>query len=166
MVPSSVILMDALPLTPAGKVDVNALPIPGPSHLEMEAGYVAPRTALEKQLADLWASVLGVEKVGVYDSFFELGGHSLLATQLASRVRQQLGVEVPLRSLFESPTIASLAPIVIQLRGEERPDVYSPAEQTVASEQDEEELARLLDELENLSDDEARERLGREHGDD
>ena len=162
MVPSSVVLLEAMPLTPTGKVDLNALPIPDSSQLDREHGYVAPRTTLEQQLADLWASVLGVERVGVHDSFFELGGHSLLATQLTSRLRQQLGIEMPLRNLFESPTIASLAPIIVQIQGEEQGqgETESQGQSELASES---ELAKLLDELEQLSDDEARERLSKEN---
>jgi amino acid adenylation domain-containing protein len=150
MVPSSVVMLDTMPLTQTGKVDLRALPIPDAARLDLEHGYVAPRTTLEQQLADLWASVLGVERVGIHDSFFELGGHSLLATQLASRLRQLLQVDVPLRSLFESPTIATLVPVILQLQGVELDE---------QEEVDEEELARMLDELEQLSDDEARKRL-------
>ncbi|MFB1479128.1 non-ribosomal peptide synthase/polyketide synthase, partial [Corallococcus sp. RDP092CA] len=109
MVPSAFVVLDALPLTPNGKVDRKALPVPeGPS----QARYVAPRTATEEQVATLFAQLLRVERVGAEDSFFELGGHSLLAMQLVSRLRAAFGVEVPLRSLFELNTVASLATFI------------------------------------------------------
>lgn len=109
MVPSAFVTLLALPLTPNGKVDRQALPAPGPSRSTLEAVYVAPRTPIEAQLSKIWAEVLGVESIGIYDNFFHLGGHSLLVTQLVFRVRETFQVELPLRSLFEMPTIADLA---------------------------------------------------------
>ncbi len=111
MVPSAFVLLEVLPLTPNGKVDRRALPAPEGS-TESEFTFVAPRTPIEELLAQIWADVLGFERVGIHNNFFELGGHSLLATQLMSRIRTTFGVEVPLRSLFEEPTIAELAKIV------------------------------------------------------
>ena len=106
MVPAAVVVLPALPLTPNGKVDRAALPDPGPGH---EAGHVAPRDPIEALLAEIWAGVLGLERVGALDDFFALGGHSLLATQVVSRVREACGVDLPLRALFEATTLAALA---------------------------------------------------------
>ncbi|HEY0172460.1 MAG TPA: MupA/Atu3671 family FMN-dependent luciferase-like monooxygenase [Pyrinomonadaceae bacterium] len=114
MVPGLVVELERLPLTPNGKVDRAALPEAGPGSGAGGHEYVAPRTTIEEVLADLWAGVLGVERVGVHDNFFTLGGHSLLATLLVSRMRGAFGVEVPLRSIFESPTVAGLAAAVEQ----------------------------------------------------
>ncbi|TSC26813.1 amino acid adenylation domain-containing protein, partial [Corallococcus sp. Z5C101001] len=115
MVPSAFVVLEALPMTPAGKVDRKALPAPSDSRTERsEAEFAAPRTPTEELLATVWTEILGVERVGVRDNFFELGGHSLLATQVASRIREAFGVELPLRALFEAPTIADLAQRVDQ----------------------------------------------------
>ncbi len=109
MVPSAFVMLDALPLTPNRKPDLRALPVPDWSRPELEDAFVAPRSAVEEILAGIWADILNVERVGINHNFFELGGHSLLATQVMSRLRDAFGVELPLRSLFETPTIASLA---------------------------------------------------------
>ncbi|NVJ19568.1 condensation domain-containing protein, partial [Myxococcus sp. AM010] len=108
MVPSAYVVLEALPLTPNGKVDRKALPAPdaqGPK----TAHFEAPRTATEQKLASIFTEVLNVERVSVDEDFFELGGHSLLATQLVSRVRESFQVELPLRDVFESPTVEKLA---------------------------------------------------------
>jgi amino acid adenylation domain-containing protein/thioester reductase-like protein len=109
MVPSVFMQLEALPLTPNGKVDRRSLPVPEQTRSELEATYVAPRTPLEQQLAEIWAQVLGLETVGIHDNFFDLGGHSLLITQLFAQVRDTFEVNISLRSLFKEPTVANIA---------------------------------------------------------
>jgi len=109
MIPSRFVSLESLPLTPNGKLDRAALPAPEGSRPELARAYVAPRTPVEQALAEAWEEALGVERVGVEDNFFDLGGHSLLATQMISWVRETFEVEVPLRDLFEHPTVAGLA---------------------------------------------------------
>ncbi|MGH3782221.1 MAG: condensation domain-containing protein, partial [Pseudonocardiaceae bacterium] len=111
MVPSAFVVLDQLPLTPNGKLDRKALPAPDFAAV-VGVGHVVPRTATEQVLADIWADVLGVERVGVEDNFFELGGDSILSIQVISRVRVAFGVEVSPRSLFVNPTVAGLAGVL------------------------------------------------------
>ncbi|PTL75058.1 non-ribosomal peptide synthetase [Vitiosangium sp. GDMCC 1.1324] len=108
MVPSAFLRLEAFPLTPSGKVDRKALPAPEAESTGHDS-YVPLRTPLEEVVAGIWAPLLGLERVGARDNFFELGGHSLLATQVASRLREVLRVDVPVRMLFEAPTVAELA---------------------------------------------------------
>jgi acyl carrier protein len=139
MVPSALVLMKALPLTPNGKIDRNALP--EPEQVATDRSYLAPRTPAERIVAEIWAEVLRVERVGVEDNFFDLGGHSLQVTQVIWRMRKAFQQELPIRWLFESPTVAQLA-----ARAE-------TAEQ--------EEIVRILEELESLPEDDAdRGRIG------
>ncbi|MDF0674712.1 MAG: amino acid adenylation domain-containing protein [Nitrospira sp.] len=110
MVPSVVMFLDTLPLTPNGKVDRKALPVPDDDQLSPRDG--APGTATEEILAGIWAEILGLKHLGVHDNFFELGGHSLLATQVVSRVRSVFHIELPLRALFDHPTVEEFAAAV------------------------------------------------------
>jgi acyl carrier protein len=111
-VPSSFVVLDALPLTTTGKVDRKALL--NQTGVEAEEDFLAPRTALEQVLAGIFAEVLRLEHVGVNNSFFDLGGHSLLATQVLSRVREAFQLELPLRKLFKAPTVTGLATAILE----------------------------------------------------
>ncbi|WP_277884426.1 amino acid adenylation domain-containing protein [Paenibacillus polymyxa] len=111
MVPSYFIQLQNMPLTPNGKIDRKALPAPEDS-LQSRADYVAPRTWVEVKLAQIWQDVLGLEQVGVKENFFEIGGHSLRATTLASKIHKELNKPLPLRSIFEAPTIEQLAAVM------------------------------------------------------
>ena len=146
MVPTLYVILEALPLSSNGKVDRRALRLvrgqsageQGIAPKEVQAGR-DPRSPLEETLVEIWAQVLGRAKVGIDDNFFDLGGHSLLVTQVISRVRERLQVELPLRTLFETPTIADFAEAIIQQE---------------LAQADSDELMRMLEELEGLSVDE------------
>ncbi|HEY0602800.1 MAG TPA: non-ribosomal peptide synthetase, partial [Herpetosiphonaceae bacterium] len=112
MLPAAFVTLERLPLTPSGKINLRALPAPERVRPELESSFVGPRTATEQQVAALWLGVLKLEQVGIYDNFFELGGHSLLATQLLARLRTTFQVDLPLRHLFASPTVASMAEMI------------------------------------------------------
>lgn len=114
MLPAVFVLLEALPLTANGKVDRQALPAPSQAHPPLASPYVAPRTAIERTLAAIWAEVLHLERVGVHDNFFDVGGHSLSATQVMAHVRDTLGTDIPWRAFFEMPTVGGLALIVVQ----------------------------------------------------
>jgi acyl carrier protein len=111
MIPSAFVLLEALPLTSNGKIDRRSLPAPDTENFPLNAAF-APRTPEEQLLAEIWSQVLGVKQIGIGDNFFELGGHSLLATQLIAKVREAFQVELPLRSLFQCPTVESLAAVI------------------------------------------------------
>jgi len=134
MVPSAFVVLDELPLTPNGKVDRNKLPVPGQTRAALETEYVAPRTPVEEQLAKIWSEVLRVERIGVHDNFFDLGGHSLMATQVVSRVKEQFSVAVKLSTMFAAPTVAGLAADIDE---------------------------RFLEQIEQMSDEEARQLIAR-----
>ncbi|MGB9179573.1 MAG: amino acid adenylation domain-containing protein [Pyrinomonadaceae bacterium] len=144
MVPSAFVMLDELPLTPNGKVERRALPIPDQTRPELEQAFVAPRTALEEVLVKTCGELLGLERVGIHDSFFDLGGHSLLATQLVSRLCDLFQMELPLRAVFETPTVSGLAQRMLQ--EEPQPGEF-------------EKLAQILQQLDELSDNEAQEML-------
>jgi acyl carrier protein len=116
MIPQAFVLLDSLPLTPNGKVDRKALPSPDTATRNLANSFVLPRNPIEAQLTQIWGEVLGLERIGVKDNFFELGGHSLLATQVISRLRENLSLELPLRYLFEQPTIEDLAIVVTEIQ--------------------------------------------------
>ena len=109
MIPTAFVVLEQIPLTPSGKIDRRALPSADAAQRDLAGRFVPPRTPTEKSLAEIWRRVLGIERVGIDSNFFELGGHSLLATQVNSQIRAVLRAEVPLRVLFESPTISNLA---------------------------------------------------------
>ena len=143
MIPSNFVRLDVLPLTSGQKVDRRALPDPDWSRSALQIIFVAPRSPLEQTVVQIWTEVLKVDRIGIHDNFFHLGGHSLLATQVISRMNHTFQVEVPLRSLFENPTVGGLAEIVLKQRNEVAWD---------------EEMLRKLSESEGLSDEE-KERL-------
>jgi acyl-coenzyme A synthetase/AMP-(fatty) acid ligase/acyl carrier protein len=114
MIPSAIVILESLPLTPNGKIDRKALPVPESGWESSEESFVSPRTPIEEVLAGIWCDVLGIKKVGIHDNFFDLGGHSLLATQVMSGLRDTFQVEIPLRSLFEMPTISGLTERILR----------------------------------------------------
>jgi amino acid adenylation domain-containing protein/thioester reductase-like protein len=114
MVPAAFVVLDALPLTPNGKIDRKALPAPSGIVHDDEQQFVAPRTPLETQVAEVWTELFGVERVGIHDDFFALGGHSLLAIQLTATIKRTFGVDLPLRELFTAPTIAGCVAVLEQ----------------------------------------------------
>ena len=126
MVPAAFVHLDALPLTTNGKIDRAALADPDWQRPELLGERVAPRTPVEEIIAEIWQELLGVEAIGIHDSFFDLGGHSLKAGQLVLRVRDQLGVELPVRTVFEAPTVAEMAVAIgRQLVAETDPDLVA-----------------------------------------
>ena len=147
MIPSAFVLLDAMPLTPNGKIDRGALPDPGKSRPQLDIPYTAPQTAIEKELTKIWAEVLSLNQVGIHDNFFDLGGHSLAASRVISQVIKNFQSELPLQSLFQSPTIAEMAAVIMEHQGKRL---------------GEEELERVLGELESLSDEEAQRLLNEE----
>ena len=146
MLPSAFVFLDKLPLTSNGKIDRRALPVPERTRPEIAQSFVAPRTLEEKIIAGIWTQVLGLDQVGIHDNFFDLGGHSLKATQVISRMRPAFHVELPLRALFETPTVAGLVESIAQSQ-----------EQSGAQT----EIARLIAEVEILSEDEAQREFSR-----
>ena len=123
MVPSAILMLERLPVTPNGKLDRSVLPEPEQVNKEISV-MTSPRTPVEEILSGIWKQVLRLERVGINSQFFELGGHSLLATQAVSRIREILGVELPLRALFETPVLAELA---VRIEALQREAVTIPA---------------------------------------
>jgi acyl-coenzyme A synthetase/AMP-(fatty) acid ligase/acyl carrier protein len=144
LIPNAFVFLDKFPLTPNGKINRLGLPVADISRQNLGVEFVAPRTSTERELVTIWTEVLQLTKVGVYDNFFELGGHSLLATQLISRLKETFEIEFPFRYLFENPTISQLAEQVVNqqielVKGDE--------------------LAQILGEIDELSEDEAARQL-------
>jgi acyl carrier protein len=139
MIPSVFVFLDALPLMSTGKVDRHLLPNPGKSRPDLQVAYVPPRSIVEAILSRIWTEVLSLDAVGVYDNFFDLGGHSLAAMQVVSRILKNFQLEIPLQSLFQSPTVSAMAAIITKQ----------------ANKLDERDLESVLTALESMSDEEA-----------
>jgi hypothetical protein len=146
MIPSAFVVLDELPLSASGKVDRRRLPQPNDDRPALAENFVAPRTPIEQEVAGIWEQVLKVRGVGVYDNFFALGGHSLFATRVISRVNESLKLEMPLRAMFEHPTVAGFA-------------VAAAQHQALARQG---EALQLLGELSEMSDEEAQQLLDAE----
>ncbi len=144
MIPASFVMLDAFPLMPNGKVDRQAFPAPENRRPRLDTPLVSPRNTLEAKLVQVWAEVLGFDKIGVHDNFFDLGGHSLAATRVILQVIKQFKLEIPLQSLFQSPTVAEMAKIIAAHQG----NMLS-----------EKEMESILTELESLSEEEAKKHL-------
>ena len=136
MIPHDFVTLEAIPLTDTRKVDRKALPDPGTSRPELTPPYVAPRTPIEKELAKIWAEVLSTDEVGIHDDFFDLGGHSLSATRIISRVIATFKLQLSVRALFDSPTVAAMSVVISSKEGQKA---------------DEKDLKRLLSEVKSLS---------------
>lgn len=116
MIPSAFVMLDAMPLTHNGKVDRRALPVRDNSRPDLEIPFAAPQTSVDQKLAKIWAELLGIGQIGIHDNFFDLGGHSLLATRLISRVGAAFQIELPLRTIFEAPTVAGMAVQIVETK--------------------------------------------------
>ncbi|MEJ2379005.1 MAG: phosphopantetheine-binding protein, partial [Pseudolabrys sp.] len=136
MVPADIILIDAFPLTSSGKIDRKALPAPVRDRWQATE-FIAPRTPYEIRVAAIWAQTLSVPRPGVHDNFFELGGHSLLAIRVMARINREFGIQLPLRELFENPTIEGLAQAIVKNKTQSVADTA---------------LMDILAQLENISD--------------
>jgi amino acid adenylation domain-containing protein len=119
MLPAAILVLEKLPLSNNGKIDKRALPPPEQIDSDAEEGFAAPRNQVEDLLAEIWAPIIGVKRVGIHDNFFTLGGHSLSAARIVSRVREAFKTELPLRALFEHPTVAALAQVIEALIGDD-----------------------------------------------
>jgi acyl-coenzyme A synthetase/AMP-(fatty) acid ligase/acyl carrier protein len=126
MIPSAFVIMDGLPLTTHGKVDRQALPLPDEEAVASAERFVGPTTPLESLLTNQWKEVLNIKRVGIYDNFFALGGHSLLAFKLVSQIRRDLQIELPLRILFDYPTIAGLCTMILEEENLQRTPLSHP----------------------------------------
>ena len=149
MIPSAFVFLEKLPLT-NGKLDRRALPRPDNKRPRLNTPYVQARTEIDVQLVRIWEEVLSVHPIGIRDNFFDIGGHSLAAALVVSRVIKQFQLEIPLQSLFQSPTVAEMAAVIAAHQGKAL---------------DEQGLAVMLNELESLSDEDAKRLLGKQHRD-
>ena len=143
-IPSVFVVLDAMPLTPNGKLDRAALPVPNSHRPLLTTLFAAPRSSIEETLTKIWTEVLRLEQVGIHDNFFDLGGHSLAAMRLVSRVIKQFQLELPLQSLFQSPTVAEMATIIMENQAKLASDA---------------ELAHMLREVEAMTEEEVQRRL-------
>jgi hypothetical protein len=157
MIPGAFVPLDRFPLTPSGKVDRRALPTPERTG---RREIVPPRTPVEAELVSIWSELLRTGDIGVRDNFFESGGHSLLAAQVVSRVRQVWGVEVPLREMFEAPTIEGMARTVEALRQGAETGAPPKVATIKARPRGQRDLSQLVGELGQLSPEQVAERLG------
>lgn len=144
MIPSAIVWLDALPRTPSGKIDRNTLPAPEQGISERQDSLVPPSNPTEQTLVQIWADTLKLDHVGINDNFFDLGGHSLNASQIVSRVFQHFRVQIPIQALYESPTVAEMAAVIKEHKGDNL---------TVK------ELEQILTEVESLSEDEVQKRV-------
>jgi amino acid adenylation domain-containing protein len=144
MVPSDFIYLETFPLTSSGKIDRKSLPAPTHDRSHAADEFVAPSTCYEKQIARIWTEIMAVENPGLDDNFFELGGHSLLATRVVTRINHTFNIQLPLRNLFENPTVGALAQALIQIKARALPENT---------------LIELVTQLENLPEADAEKRL-------
>jgi acyl-coenzyme A synthetase/AMP-(fatty) acid ligase/acyl carrier protein len=147
MVPSSVVFLDAMPLTPNGKLDRQALPVPRES--SSDGQFVAPHNPVEEQIANIWCEVLRLDRVGTHDDFFDLGGHSLKVAEVLSRLRDIFGVDVPFAAFLAEPTVAGMAAVVVRYQGDEGVD---------------DEVRDAFEEVEQCSEEEAQRLLAQQLG--
>jgi len=147
MIPSAFVVLEAMPLTPSGKIDRQALPDPESFRPDLGTPYVQPRTLVEGDLANIWADVLALAQVGVHDNFLDLGGHSLAASRMIARVIQTYQLEIPIKALFDAPTVAEMASLITQNQA-------NPASEA--------ELEHMLREVEGMTEEEVQKQLVRE----
>jgi len=147
MLPSKLIILDSMPMMPNGKVNRRALPDPGETRPELDTTYVAPRSVVETELAQIWTQVLSIDLVGIHDNFLDLGGHSLAASRVISRVIQSFQLELPVKALFDAPTVAEIANIITQNQTKQASNT---------------EMAQMLHEVEAMTEDEAQRQLAKE----
>jgi len=149
MIPVVFVKIDEIPLTTTGtaKVDRRALPAPDHKRPHIDTPFIESRTAVEKELSQIWSEILSLDRVGIHDNFFDLGGHSLAATRVVAQVIRKFQLEIPLQTLFRAPTVAEMAAVIAENQGKTL---------------DARELEGILSELESLSDDDAKKLLAKQ----